>query len=241
VDALDSAIDAYERAVQRAEGDRHRPGFLGNLANAYRHRFRRAHDPGDLDAAVDAYAAALELETMIEVYEQEVVGSTASPLIAPALANLARSLLQRDGPGDHARADALLDRIAASLEATDPESALFAAREWAEADAGHGRWDRAAEAYQLAQDAADELFRVQIGRRHREARLTPSGSLGARAALACVRAVRPRMAALALERSRAQLLSDALERDRLDLDALRGLGRQDLVERYQDATAALPW
>ena len=238
--ALDGAVVAYGHAVEGSVGKRHRPGFFGNLGNARLQRWHHAGDAGDLDAAIDAYEQALEGEQAIEVYTMAVVGAPPSPLIAGTLVSLARALFERDRDADRARANALLARVAKAIEATDPEAALFAARLWGDAEAEQQRWGRAAEAYRRAQDAVDELVRVQLGRRYKEARLSPSGDVGARAAFAFARDGRPGEAAQAFERARARLLSDALELERVDLDRLVTLGRPDLVERYERAAAAMP-
>lgn len=47
-------------------------------------------------------------------------------------------------------------------------------------------------------------------------------------------------ALLAIERGRAVLLTDALQRSRLDLERLSTVGRPELVERYRRVTATLP-
>jgi hypothetical protein len=238
--ALDGAIDAFKEALKRSEGDRDRPGYLGNLANAHLQRWDHAHDPQDLGDAIDAYDEALELEEALEAYTMAVVDSPASSLIAAALINLARALLERGRDDDRARANDLLDRLARAIEATDAETALFAARLWGDVEVEQERWERAGEAYRRAQDAIDELVSIQLGRHYKEARLSMSGDVGARAALAFALAARPRDAAQALERSRARLLSDALEREQIDLDELAARGRGDLVERYEQAAAAIP-
>jgi hypothetical protein len=101
------------------------------------------------------------------------------------------------------------------------------------------QWGRAAEAYGVAQDMVDRLVQVQLSRRYKEVQLRDAGLIGAGAALALARDDRPGEAATACERARARLLSDALERDRLDLDRLVASGRSDLVERYERAAETL--
>jgi tetratricopeptide (TPR) repeat protein len=138
-DLLDSAVDAYQRAVELAVGDRDRPLFMGNLGNALLERWHRSRDINDISAAVNAYEEALELEEMLDVYGRHVVGAPYSPILALTLVNLARALFERasacDDDGDRARANELLRRVADAIEATNPTGGLGAALLW-----GRPRW-----------------------------------------------------------------------------------------------------
>jgi len=52
---------------------------------------------------------------------------------------------------------------------------------------------------------------------------------------------RPADAVCAVEEGRAQVLSESLARDALDLDGLAAAGRDDLVRRYRAAVDALSY
>jgi CHAT domain-containing protein len=90
------------------------------------------------------------------------------------------------------------------------------------------------EAYGLGLEAMDRLFRVQLLRRHRETWLLAAEGLPLRAAYALAADGDPAAAAVTVERGRALLLSDALERDRADLEHLPA-AQQGLVDRYRQA------
>ncbi|MET8760774.1 hypothetical protein [Lentzea sp. NPDC004782] len=109
----------------------------------------------------------------------------------------------------------MLDLLPNAIEAADPEEGLH------------------------AQDLVGRLVQVQLGRRRQEAELRFAGWTGAPAALVFARDGTLEEAVAACERARARLLSDALQRDRLDLDLLAAEGNIDLVERFQRAAAVL--
>ena len=75
-------------------------------------------------------------------------------------------------------------------------------------------WPEAVEAYGLGLEAVDRLYRIQLLRRHRETWLLAAEGLPLRAAYALAANGDPAAAAVTVERGRALLLSDALERDR---------------------------
>jgi hypothetical protein len=79
----------------------------------------------------------------------------------------------------------------------------------------------------------------QRARWDKESWLAESQTLPALAGLALARAKDPRGAVLAVERGRAVLLAEALDRDRADLRALRDQGRGDLVDRFEAAMEKL--
>ncbi len=142
-------------------------------------------------------------------------------------------------PGDLDRASDAF-RLAVRIgQRRDPGVALQAGRDWGAWAAEEGRWKEAADAFDGALDAAEELYRRQVGRRGREAWLQLAPGLPANAAVAAARAGFGDRAVLALERGRARMLSDALDRDRAEVSDLRDAGRADLAERFSQAAAEL--
>jgi hypothetical protein len=84
---------------------------------------------------------------------------------------------------------------------------------------------------------AESYLRIQTARHSAEAAMRGLGGLHGDAAYALARAGKPAEAAAAMERGRAVLLSDALDRE-LVLARLRSAGREDLLalgERLRDA------
>ncbi len=130
--------------------------------------------------------------------------------------------------------EAVRDGLVASLE-----WALAAALRWGHWASRRASWDEAAQAYGHALDAVQRLFREQLLRRHKEAWLEEAQGLPGAAALALVRAGRPVDAVEALERGRGMLLSEVLDRDRVDLTSLAAVGRADLMEAYDVVASAL--
>jgi hypothetical protein len=121
---------------------------------------------------------------------------------------------------------------------TDPESTLIAAQDWGGWASARRDWAGASEAYPFALDAAAVLVTTQVVRDHQESWLRTTPSLAGRAAWAAHAVGRPPDAVVALERTRAALLSDALQRDRLDLVRL-GRDWPELRDRYRRAVGSL--
>ena len=120
-----------------------------------------------------------------------------------------------------------------------PGTALAASLQWGAWATEEQRWSEAADAFDRALDAAEDLYRRQVGRSGREQWLKAAPGLAADAAVANAKAGRAQRAVLAIERGRARMLSDALDRDRAQVGGLRDGGRSDLAERFTQAAADL--
>src|SRR5207302_2902520 len=102
-----------------------------------------------------------------------------------------------------------------------------------------GAWSRATSAYAKALEAVNRLFRIQLLRDQKEAWLSDSQGLPSEAAVALVRSGDVAGAILALESGRGMLLSESLDRDRIELDRLSAQGCEQLVDAYKSAADAL--
>lgn len=227
---LDAGISALRIAVGDQQPGRVGTRLLNNLARALTERYRAGGAAADLDEAVGQLEVSLAYESQ---------GSAMLPML---LASLGSALALRHGstgrPADAERAVAALRsacRIAVELGVEEHG----AATEWALWASERGAWDEAAEAADLGLESAYLLFRSQLTRAHREARLTEAGRLAAAGAHARARLGDPAGAALMLESGMALLLSDTLERERTDLSRLSDVGRADLAEAYGSAAAAI--
>jgi hypothetical protein len=117
----------------------------------------------------------------------------------------------------------------------DLEVALNAALGWGDWAASRVSWAEASSAYALAFEAADDLWRHQLGRTEKEIWLGAAKRLGEQAALAAAHAGQLDRAAVFMERGRAQLLAESLSLGQLDLVQL-AIVASGLADRY--ATAA---
>ena len=213
LDDLARALEAYEQAVaQTPTGSPDLPGYLNNLGNGLSDRYART---GDLD----------DLARALEAYEQAVAQTpTGSPDLPSRLNNLGTGLSDRYArTGD-------LDDLARALEAyeaacqkgqdTAVEETLRAARNWGGWASRREEWTEAGRAYGYGMAAIERLYRVQLTRRAKETWLREARGIPIRAGYALARAGDLTEGVLALERGRARLLSEVLERDRADLSAL---------------------
>ena len=115
-----------------------------------------------------------------------------------------------------------------------PQETLNAARNWGRWALRRASWEEVEEAYLQGLTAGRALWRRQVRRADKESWLAEMQEMAPAAAYACVRAGGSSLrGAHILELGRAQLLGEALEQNRRDLDRLPALGHADLHERYQ--------
>ena len=104
-------------------------------------------------------------------------------------------------------------------------------------DAERAEWEEAAAGFRTAMTTAESYLRVQVGRQSAEAAMRGFGGLHGDAAYALARTGKPAEAAATMERGRAILLSDALDRE-LVLTRLRSADRPDLSALAERLCAA---
>jgi hypothetical protein len=122
---------------------------------------------------------------------------------------------------------------------SNPGEALKVARTRGAWAAGWAAWAEAVAAFGFGVSALENLFRTQSLRTHKEVWLSAAENITASAGYALARNDDPGSAALALERGRSLLLSEALQRGRADLRRLAEGGCAELSERFVAATIRL--
>ncbi len=225
---LNSALKLWKRAVELTpEGSPDLPGFLNNLALGLRARYGRTGQLEDLQEAIGHWKRAVELTP------------EGSPDLPSILNNLASGLRARYGRTG--QLEDLQEAIGHWKRAVERglevarEEALRAARNWGHFSFSRNAWSQAVQAYGQAYRAMDRLLRAQVRRAGKETWLREAQALPARYAYALARLGRRREAVEVLEQGRAQLLREALERNRRDLERLPELGFGHLLERYRQA------
>jgi hypothetical protein len=225
---LDQAIERLEQAVAAAPtGSLVELVCTSSLSAAVYARFERTRTPADLDRAIDLAERVLAATPPDSADLPSRLNSLANCLadrytVMSDLADLRRAV------------DAYRDSCHQGRTLIS-EAALAAAKNWSKWAMDRTSWDEVIEACRYGIEAANRLFEAQLARRHKEAWLREARDLPARLAYGLASTGDPAGAALALEQGRAQLLSDALERDRADLDRLRTAGHGRLVDRYREA------
>ena len=216
---VDAALAAFREAVDGEPADSpHRRRYVSNLGAGLADRCGRTGQLADLDAAIAAYREAL------------ASAPTDSPDRPRYLLNLGGGLRRRY---QITRTLADLEGGIAAFEQTcqlglvlAPAEALTGARAWAGWAAIRHRWSEAAQACEAGLQAIEQLYEIQLLPDAKETWLRESQNLGAHAAWAWARTGEPAKAVVALERSRARLLSEALIRDRTDLARVQLLDPQ---------------
>jgi hypothetical protein len=226
---LDRAVREHEAALARTPDESaDRPGYLNNLAAAL--AARAAWDLGadDLGRAVHAAAEAVRL------------CPPGSARHATHLVNLGNALserYERSSDADDLAAGREAFRSAASTGlAASPADAFAAAHNWSEWACDRRAWAEVAEAYGYGEQATRALFRAQLARADKESWLCDAQGLATDGAYAFVARSALRDAVLALERGRALLLSEALEREWADLTRLEA-AHAALAARFRAGAA----
>ncbi len=232
VDDLVRAAEVQELAVERSgPQDYQLASRHNNAGNSSQSLYELTAERRHLDRALDHYERAIELT------------ASDAPELASRQYNLGSALryAHRIEPSPQ-----LAERLGNTFEsacrnglAAGLEWSLTAALSWGDWAGEHGRWAEAGRAYRHALEATDRLSRRQLGRDEKESWLARATGLPQRAALALCRAGRGVDAVMAIERGRAFVLSEVLERDRADLTRLEAAGRGDLAERYRTTSRAL--
>ena len=228
---LDAAIDHHQRAVRLSSpGGPDVPQRRANLATCLADRARRSPSVGDFEAAVAQLRAALDREP------------ARSPSRSQLLFNLAVLLMNEAEQLDHPRPDEAIEALREACELgqhRNPRATLMAARLWVLDAVGRRDWPDAVTAGGHGTQAVEQLYRAQVGRDEKQLGLSDAAGLSAALAYALARLGRTTQAVVTLERSRAQVLSEALETERADLERLAAEGHGDLRDRYARAASVL--
>jgi CHAT domain-containing protein/tetratricopeptide (TPR) repeat protein len=211
-------------------------GFLARMALINRAHVMRVTYLATRDAAWLDRAVA-DLRQVLN--EQLSVDSLTYPEVHR---DLAIALVMRyeaiGNPADAAKATEEC-REAVTTAADHVPGVLSAARFWIEWAIARSAWPEAVEAGEHAMSAAHRLLRIQLYQPDKEDWLRDLQGLPTEIALARVHTGDVRGAALAIEEGSATLLSEALQRQRVELGRLEASGHAALAARYRSAAETL--
>ncbi|MEL7226083.1 MAG: CHAT domain-containing protein, partial [Cyanobacteria bacterium J06576_12] len=202
-----------------------------NLASAYKNRIRgdRAEN---IELAIAAYGQSLDVMTR-----------SAMPIDwATSMNNLANAYADRIREDRAENIEAAIAAYSKALEIYTPEAhpndCRRTARLLANLFAAENCWPKAHVSYSVALTAAETLYQAALSKSSQESELSETNDLYRRAAYAYAKVDNLTVAVATLEQGRARGLSEALQRDRTDLETIRAIA-PDLVERYQTAANAI--
>jgi tetratricopeptide (TPR) repeat protein len=226
---LDEALGLLARMVDAPLADESvRSAMRDYLAGALLLRAVRDGAAADLEHALELLAVNTPPSDATEAHKATAAARLAQALILRAEATeTTEHTMVAD---DQAR---LACRLAARLS---PMWAFETARMWAESSWRRGRLRPAGEAYGQALAALHQLSVAQVLLDDKQTVLAQAEGVARRAGYALARSNQPGPSVVMLEAGRAMLLSEALERNRADLDRLTADGRGDLLERYRTAS-----
>jgi CHAT domain-containing protein/tetratricopeptide (TPR) repeat protein len=226
----DVILERLQEAIEHAPDDwLRRPEGLERLARALARRASRQDRPADLDLAIELAEEAAS-----------IVRDQGGPVVSAA-ATLADLLSRR-----HACARVKRDResavemyrLASTAEAdTNAVGTAQASSAWASWALRRRAWQEAVEAFAIATAASDRLYRAQLTRESRERSLVGAAAVWTAAGYALAKRDRLADAVEHFERGRARLISDVLELDRADVEALRS-EHPGLSARYDNAATS---
>ena len=225
---LGRAIACFRLSVQLTEPDApEMASRLNNLGNG----LSRRGGTDEQEEAVTCYRQACERSR------------PGDPQLASRFYNLGNALRHRASQDRASRA--VVECRAAYRQAVtiglvnSLEWALAAARNWGDWAVDRGAWREAVTAYRGGLTALQRLFEGQFRRSSKEAWLREAPALATHAAYALARVGRPGTALTVLERGRARLLAETLERVRMDLDRLSRMGHANVLVRFERAAERL--
>lgn len=264
---VDRAISAAEEATAIESEE---AGAWNNFGNALLQKFNLTQNGDDLDKAVDACRRAAELgadesdpalytnsygvtlrtryllrkdeadlEHTIELFRRAATEAPpGSPERPRALGNLGVALeLQTDTDAPIAEA---FERAAVEGLRTSVQLGLTSALRWGKWAFERHDWPEAVKAFDHASRAAQLMFEAQLLRAAKERALERVQGLAASAAFALTKTGDAEAAVVALEAGLARLLSQALDRGRIELNRLADVD-PDLFARYDTASGRLSW
>ena len=233
-DNIEQAISYYEQALnvmQCKTGYIEQATTMMNLGTAYFDRIR-SNRADNIEQAISYYEQALEV-----MQRQTVSVEQAITMMNLGIAYSDRILGNR---ADNIKQAISYYEKALKIQRPEllPNDCRRTARNLGNLYFEEHRWPEAIEKYELAIKAAENLYQASLFRGSREAELAETGDLYHNAAYSMARADRFYEAVGTLERGRARGLSEALARDRADLEGVRAED-PDAYERYQQAAAQL--
>jgi CHAT domain-containing protein len=225
VAALERSISELELAVSNCPIDSdNRPLFLASLGSSLIERCRRNYRPVDVQRVID-----LRQEAFDSVPPESLDRIALAHQLAGAF--VLRYAEAEHSESDLSRATALYEESCTRGLMLHTEEALVSALNWAAFAFSRGAWDEVEKAYHVFEDATRLLMSRQVRRRAKQGWLINSHAVAAQAAYSFAKMGKKRDCALALERSRARIFTEALSRNHQDLTKLK-LQRPALYEEY---------
>jgi tetratricopeptide (TPR) repeat protein len=216
------ALDVYTRQAYPQQW----ATTQNNLGSAYAERIR-GERAENLEQAIFHYQQALDVYTR-QAYPQQW---------ATAQNNLAAAYQKRIRGERAENLEQAIFHYQQALEVYTrqayPVECRQTARNLGNLAFEQGDWQLACTAYAEAWLAQDILWRSTSLRPNKEMELREMRDIPARLAFAHIRLAQAPQALTTLESGRAQLLREALERSRRDLERLAEIGQQDLLARYR--------
>ncbi len=231
---LDVGIECFQQAVALTPTDApNKAMYLNNLGTGLTDRYQRTGAMGDLDVGIECFQQAVALTP------------TDAPNLPGHLVNLGNGLKDR-----YQRTGAVVD-LDAGIQCFQQaaqrglemamEVTLGSASNWLHWAFTRQSWPEVTEAHSYAYEAGQHLLKVQLFRAHKESWLKEMQGLASQSAYAFTKLNQLKEAVVALERGLARLLSEALQRDRANLEQLKTTGYTDLYNRYQDIVDRYHW
>ncbi|MFK5968744.1 MAG: CHAT domain-containing protein [Candidatus Marithrix sp.] len=231
INDFNESIENIKKAIILAE--KNSPNlsmYLNNLGNSFIDQYARLNKLQDLNEAIKNYSQAVKLTPKN------------SPNLVGRLNNIGTGFSNRytllndlndlnKGIKNYQQGAEMGLKVALG-------HGLENAKNWLNWAFNRQSWNEVQQAYNFAYQASTRLVQTQLTRQHQESWLKDTQGLAAHVAYAFAKQKQFQEAVITLERGLAQLLSEALARDKADLEQLKTQGYTDLYNRYQQAVEA---
>ena len=233
-DNIELAIDCYYMALKIYTKQAFRQDWAmthNNLAVAYCNRIL-GESSENIDLAIECYQAALEVRTRQDFPQDWAITQN----------NLANAYSKRISGENSENIGLAIECYQSALDVLTQQAFHFdcriTSRNLANLHFQQQQWESAIMAYQIALDAAENLYQASILLASKADEQKETADIPRRMAYALARTGNLQRSVEVLEQNRARGLSESLDRDRANLDRLQQLTPR-LHEEYRDITNQL--
>jgi CHAT domain-containing protein len=228
---LDKAVGILKHAVQvGSQANWNGANVQMNLGLALYLRYRHNRNVEDLDEAIALLASCVGGKDYPQI----------DSLVAYYLGITHKARFEHVNTKEELQSGISYLRLACEVGADQRVFVVLqAAREWGNWAIERSSWAEAAEAYSHGLSSIGQLVPLQIVRATKETWLREAQQIPRRLAFALAKLGKAADAVVALEKGRALLLSESLERSRINLQRLEDHGHRDLYQTYLDLAERL--
>jgi CHAT domain-containing protein len=227
VDDLLKAVDVFEQALQKSQTDSiERVRYYNNLGYGLLKLYSHTEQFTILQKAINAFEQAVQ-KTPLDSTELPIFLNNLGYGLSFRYNNTHQLEDLEQGIKHYEQATKLGLKLAV-------QEGLRSSYYWIEWAFTRQAWKEIEQAYGYAHQASEQLLKVQLLRQDKESWLKNTQGLAAKAAYAFAQNNKFQEATIALEGGLARLLSEAVARDRANLEQIKTTDHAELYTRYKN-------